>query len=150
MKRIQGYGWLIVGVVAGAMAALFPATVVQATSAAAGSLAGWQRAALGLLVFGCFAALYFRAHWIATLAAIRERDQMLAATRTRLLEAAEGAERSAFVLGDNLREIQGDGPQAMRRLYLEGARAHAGKLDETLALIRILANRLGESQKADD
>ena len=102
MERIQGYGWLIVGVLGGAAVALLPEALLQAPNGVAGPPAGWQRAALGLLVFGCFAALYFRAHWIATLAAVRERDRLLAATRARLLEAADEASGSAYIVADNL------------------------------------------------
>lgn len=137
-----GYGWLIVGALAGAAPFLLPASWLAVLAGGPEALSGWRRLPLGILLFGFFTALYFRAHWVATVTALRARDAELAEAHGRLADYAEEAERSAQVLVENLHELSGEAPAATRRLYLEGALAHASKLREALESIRLRCARL--------
>ncbi|NKB90001.1 MAG: hypothetical protein GKS06_17455 [Acidobacteria bacterium] len=143
---LQGTGWLLVGLVLAALS-------VAGVFAPLGRLldgflpVGWARifAATGWLALG--AALYFRSHWVATLTALdRDGPPGFSAAR-RLDDIASEIERSAHVIGDNLVELESG--SAQRELYLDGAQAHAKKLQQTSARVRGVSRELTSPRSVD-
>lgn len=145
MIRLQGYGWLMVGV---ALAVLVPALAIDRL--AVGLLdrvlpLPWARLGLGLLIFWSAAALYFRSHWSATLGLLEARHRQLGKAAGRLSDIAADAERSAFLVADNLEEIDlGDNADSTQALYLGGARAHAAKLAEIGKRCRAVGGQIAQ------
>jgi len=145
MKRLHGYGWLIAG-----------AAVALAVPASGGDrwllnlLAPfplpWQRLFLGLLLFGCALALYFRAYAAQLATKLRAERQIALAAAPSLREAAGDLERSAWVVKDNLLEMtNAQLPAEQSALYLQGALAHAERLPKVATRIRALGCKLGGS-----
>ena len=143
---IQGTGWLWVGL---AMCLLTALGGLAPLTGWLDSLlpAGWSRwlAALGWVGIGC--ALYFRSHWAATLSAYSADGPEAHDAARRLGDVAAEIDRSAHVIDDNLVEL-GTGT-AQHELYLDGARAHAGKLKQNAERLRGIARRLTEPQSVD-
>ncbi|HJO02886.1 MAG TPA: hypothetical protein QGG47_02805 [Acidobacteriota bacterium] len=143
MRKLQGYGWLVVGA---ALAAVVPILAIdQAAIAVLESIVPlpWARLGLGVLIFWTAAALYFRSHWSATLGLLEDQHRQLGRTAARLEDIAGDAERSAYLLADNLEEIDvGDAGGTPQALYLEGARAHAAKLAQIGKRCRAASNEL--------
>jgi len=145
MNRIQGNGWLLVGVLGALLSYVVP------------RIAAWQHA-LGLpdslawpgLVLAVCTSVHFRAHWVATLHVLRQRERRQQALRRRLREALDEATRSAWLVSDNLREIDTAALETSKRLYFEGAEAHAHKGGEALTLIGALLDGRVSVRPGDD
>ncbi len=149
MSNLQGYGWLLVGA---ALAVVVP--ILGIDRLAVGFLSGllplpWARLGLGALIFWAAATLYFRSHWAATLDLLQTRHDQLGQATARLDDIATDAERSAFLLADNLEEVKaGTGPTDA--IYLDGARAHAAKLAQVGKRCRAVGAQLATTPPGED
>lgn len=103
----------------------------------------WTQIGLALLVFGSFAALHFRAHWVGSLMRQRRLRQRQEAAARRIAEAERDGRRWTRVIQENL-ELVAEAEQrpGMDDLYLDGARAHAEKLEQAFERIRGTRRRL--------
>jgi hypothetical protein len=141
MTHLRDYVWLLVGTAA--------AIVVPFAGGGAwlerllGSVVPlpWARIGLALLIFGTAAALHFRFQLVRGLEqGASQRERQRAASRLINAAVADGR-RWLLVIQENL-ELVGDEDLPQRsRLYLEGARAHADKLEQ--AFERIEGNQRG-------
>lgn len=148
MRGLQGIGWLLVGAVLGLVV---PATGLhRRVPDLLGAVLAlpWAGILVGVLLFGSCAGLYFRSHWAATARAHGESVRRAAEAAERLQRLGEDIDRSAFLIGDNLREVDST-TGAHRDLYLDGARAHAEKLSRAAERCRGLASRLGPGVPAE-
>jgi hypothetical protein len=149
MSRLQGYGWLLVGA---ALAVLVPTLTIDRRIV--GFLEGvlplpWARLGLGILIFWTAAALYFRSHWSATLGLLETQQCQLGKAVDRLQDIAADAERSAFLLADNLEELDvGDNADSIQALYLGGAQVHAAKLAQIGQRCRAVGGELARRPPA--
>ena len=140
---MQGYGWILVGVLAGTITALTRVDQVALSWLSAFVPLPWDRIVLGGLVVVACSSAYFRSHWIATLRELRSLVDRTVHERERADRIAEDTERIALLITDNLHEVTSDGgSEAVGELYLDGARAHATKLLEVRDRMRALALRL--------
>ncbi len=149
MSKLQGYGWLIVGA---ALAIVVPILAID--QLVVEFLEGllplpWARLGVGMLIFWTTAVLYFRSHWSATLGLLETQHRQLGRAAKQLKNIAADAERSAYLLTDNLEEIHlGDTAGEMQALYLDGARAHAAKLAQVGQRCRAVSSELTNRQPA--
>ncbi len=148
MSKLQGYGWLLVGAV---LALAVPILAID--QLAIGILSAilplpWGRLGIAVLIFWTAAALYFRSHWAATLDLLQAKHRQLSAANERLRDIAADAERSAYLLADNLEEVKaGDG--GTHAMYLDGARAHAAKLADVGKRCRAVGAQLVATPSTD-
>lgn len=143
MSRLHPYRWLIVGTAA---AVLVPVSGLDQEAVALASRVAplpWGRIGLGVLLFWCCAAFYFRSHWGETKGALRRAHEVSRRASARLAGIAADGERSAWVLRDNLLELtDSDPPPDLARLYLEGALAHTNKIGDVMARCRAVGEDL--------
>ncbi len=149
MSKLQGYGWLMVGAVLALAVPILAIDQLLVDLLERVLPLPWARLGLGVLIFWATAVLYFRSHWSATLGLLETQHRQLGRTAKRLNDIAADAERSAYLLADNLEEIHVDdtagGTQA---LYLDGARAHAAKLAQVGKRCRTASSDLTNRQPA--
>lgn len=139
MTPARDYFWLLIGAAA-AIALPFSGL----GHAFAESLSGiiplpWGHIGLAVAIFGAAAALHFRMHLMQSLGGHGgdiERQQ--AASRLILSAVADGR-RWLRVIQENLELVADDDLKSQDRLYLEGAIAHADKLEQ--AFDRIEGNQ---------
>lgn len=141
------YLWLAIGLVTGI---LVPSLGVEGRLVAAlGTVAPapWSRIGLGLLIFGLFAALHFRSHWVDSLTRQQRMRQRQESAARRIAEAERDGRRWIRVIQENL-ELVAEAEQrpGMDDMYLEGARAHADKLEQAFERISGTRRRLGEEE----
>lgn len=143
MDSGHNYAWLIVGAVAALFVPLTGLDRWLLTALHAVVPLPWSRIALGVLIFWAAAALYFRSHWGAAMRRLREQVDNSARAAERLDAIIADADRSAFVIRDNLVEaLQDKQPAGQARMYLEGALSHAAKLGDTVARFRTVRGSL--------
>lgn len=140
---LAGSGWLWVAVISAVLVWSGIASPVLAILSGSPP-SGRERALLGLLIAGCFLALYFRSHWAFALGELEETGARHRRAARRIREAAADLERSAYVVADNLAEVGPDTPHG--DLYLDGARAHARKLPEVASRLRGTASDLNPGE----
>jgi len=108
----------------------------------------WGRIGLALLVFGAFAALHFRSHWVASLMRQQRLQQRQDAAARRIAEAERDGKRWVRVIQENLElVVEAEQRPGMDDLYLAGARAHADKLEQAFERIRGTRRRLEEKDE---
>ncbi len=140
---LAGSGWLWVATIAAIL--VWSGIADPLLRALDGSApTGLERLLLGVLVAGCFLALYFRSHWAFALGELEEAGVRHRHAARRIREAAADVERSAHVVTDNLAEVRAD--KSHSDLYLDGARAHARKLPEVASRLRGAADQLSPTQ----
>jgi len=150
MNALRDSGWLL----AGAVAALLIGGLGLGR-AATGALATiaplpWGAIGVGLLVFAAFAGMHFRLQLVRTLERHRDQLERSAAASRLIRSASSDGRRWLRVVQENL-ELVSDAGQAERerRLYLEGARANADKLEQAFERIDGNRQRLDELDAAD-
>ena len=140
MSPIRDYGWLLTGVVAASLSWLGIGSAARRGLQSIVPLP-WGAIGTGLLVFAAFAALHFRLQLLRALQAQRDQLEHSAAASRLIRSASADGRRWLRVVQENLELVAG-GSQAERerRLYLDGARANADKLEQ--AFDRIDGNQL--------
>ena len=146
---LREYRWLWIGLVA---AITVPTLDVGARLA--GVMEGliplpWGKLGLGLLIFFALAAQHFRSHWVGCLHAL-EADRQQARAAARLLEEVrlDGA-NGVRVIHENLAIVAGGSQRPQEaELYLQGAQAHAAKLEQAFERLDGIRRRL--EIQADD
>jgi hypothetical protein len=147
---LRNNGWLLIGAVAAlSVAWLRLGSGVGATLRALVPLP-WGAIGLGLLVFAAFAGLHFRLQLVRALE--QQRDQLERnAAASRLIRAASAdGRRWLRVVQENLELVDAD-EQAdeHKSLYLDGARAHADKLEQAFERIEGNQRKLDQLDAAD-
>jgi len=145
VNLLRDYGWLLTGAVAAALT-----VAVQPEGAAVAALSRiaplpWSRLGVALLVFASFAGLHFRLQLVRSLE--RERDQLERnAAASRLIRSASSdGRRWLRVVQENLQMVDEDAhAERERKLYLDGARANADKLEQAFDRIEGNQQRLDE------
>jgi hypothetical protein len=97
------------------------------------------------LIFAAAAALHFRSHWVRSLHAIEaERQRTLAAARLLEGVAMDGSS-GVNIIKENLALVAGGSQRPQEaELYLQGAQAHADKLDQVFERLNGIRVRLDE------
>ena len=133
--RARDYVWLLIGAVA---AITLPFSGLG--HAVAESLRGviplpWGQIGLAVVIFGTASALHFRLQLMRSLDAHdSDLERRRAASRLILAAAADG-KRWLLVIQENLEIVADDDLKSQDRLYLEGAKAHADKLEQAFERI---------------
>ena len=110
----------------------------------------WGSIGLGLLVFAAFAGLHFRLQLVRALEMHRDQLERSAAASRLIRSASQDGRRWLRVVQENLELVSDDGQaERERRLYLEGARANADKLEQAFERIEGNQQRLDELDAAD-
>lgn len=111
----------------------------------------WGAIGIGVLVFGLFAALHFRSHWIGSLMRQQRLRQRQQAAARRIAEAERDGKRWIRVIQENL-ELVAEAEQrpGMDDMYLDGARAHADKLEQAFERIGGTRRRLDDDRDGDE
>lgn len=110
----------------------------------------WASIGLGLLVFAAFAGLHFRLQLVRALEMHRDQLERSAAASRLIRSASQDGRRWLRVVQENLELVSDDGQaERERRLYLEGARANADKLEQAFERIEGNQQRLDELDAAD-
>ena len=149
MSTLQGYGWLMVGATLAVVVPILAVDQFMVEVLTGLAPLPWARLGLGALVFWAVAALYFRSHWSATLGLLQAQRYQYRRAAERLKDIAADTERTAYLLADNLEEIDlGDGGETRQSLYLEGARAHAAKVAQVAQRCRLLSDELTAHRSA--
>jgi hypothetical protein len=143
LTTLTDFRWLWIGLIG---AVLVP--VLGIGDRLAGVLEGlvplpWGRIGLGILLFAAAAALHFRSHWVRSLVDV-ETERQRSHAAARLLEgvALDGA-AGVNVIKENI-DLVASGTQRQQEslLYLQGARAHADKLDQVFERLDGVRRRL--------
>lgn len=145
MDRLGGTGWLWIGAV---LAIAVPLSGIHRWILdGVGTLlpVPWLDVIVGTSLLLLGVALYFRSHWIATARALRRVAEEAHDGGSRVTRLADEIDNSGFVIRDNLEEIvPGMGEASEReRLFLDGAIAHARRLETLARRCRGLGSRLG-------
>ena len=150
MSPIRDYGWLLAGVVAAAASGLGVGSAARRGLESVVPLP-WSAIGSALLIFAAFAALHFRLQLVRALQAQRDQMERSAAASRLIRGASTDGRRWLRVVQENL-EMVADGSQAERerKLYLDGARANADKLDQAFDRIEGNQQRLDELDGAGD
>ncbi|HEX9699835.1 MAG TPA: hypothetical protein VGD06_10285 [Acidobacteriota bacterium] len=140
MNALRDYGWLLFGAAAAILLPAFGAGGALAAALDRVAPLPWARIAFGALIFAAAAALHFRTQLIRSLDR-RRQDIERQGAASRLIQAAtDDGRRWLLVIQENLVLIEDEGQRPPdKKLYLEGARAHADKLEQ--AFERIDGNR---------
>lgn len=144
--RTGAWLWLVLGLVA---AVTVPALGLHERLVAALSTVAplpWGSIGLGILIFGLFAALHFRSHWVGSLMRQQRLQQRQQAAARRIAEAEGDGKRWLRVIQENL-ELVAEAEQRadMDEMYLAGARSHADRLEQAFERIRATRRRLDEN-----
>jgi len=143
MRHARDYVWLLIGAVA---AIALPLSGLG--HALAESLSGliplpWGKVGIAVVVFGAASALHFRLQLMRSLADHdSDLERQEAASRLVLSAVADG-KRWLLVIQENLEIVDSDQLKSQDRLYLEGARAHADKLEQAFERIEGNLRELG-------
>ena len=143
VNPLRDTGWLVVGGVAAALVAVFGADLLRLLTGV--TPIPWGPIVAAVLVFAAFAGLHFRLQLMRSLE--QQRDQVERTTAaSRLINAASGdGRRWLRVVQENLELVLEDSqPESQRRLYLEGARANADKIEQAFERIEGNQQRLDE------
>ena len=146
MTQLRHYGWLALGVAAAV--AVSTSNVSRGVIARLSDIAPlpWENIGLAALMFAAFAGLHFRQQLMSSLADRNlETERSGAASRLIHAAVADGV-RWLRVIQENL-ELVADGKQREQdaQLYLEGALAHANKLEQAFERIEGTRVRLDTS-----
>lgn len=145
MNALRHHVWLLAGALAALLVAGLGLGRTAGRALAAVAPLPWGALGIGVLVFAAFAGLHFRLQLVRALE--RQRDQLERnAAASRLIRSATAdGRRWLRVVQENL-EMVSDDRQAERerRLYLEGARANADKLEQAFERIDGNQRRLDE------
>lgn len=107
----------------------------------------WGSFGIGLLIFLACAGLYFRQQWVRSLARRRLDLERQGAAARLIGNANSDGRRWLRVIQENLElVIEGHQAQRERDLYLEGARAHADKLEQAFERIEGTSKKLENPQ----
>jgi hypothetical protein len=104
----------------------------------------WSRVGVGLLIFAAMAALHFRSHWVACLQTLGAEKQRTQAAAQLLSEVRMDGSNGVRVIKDNLDLVAGGSQRPQEaELYLQGAQAHAAKLEQVFERLEGIRIRLG-------
>ena len=150
MNAIRDYGWLLAGTVGAVMIATLGLGEVLSTRLGGFIPLPWGTIGSAFLVFAAFAGLHFRLQLVRSLEQQRDDLERSAAAGRLIHSAVSDGRRWLRVVQENL-EMVTDGTQGEReeRLYLEGARANADKLEEAFERIEGNQRRLETSDPAE-
>lgn len=151
MSPIRDYGWLLAGSVAAAAVSWLGVGSTARRGLESIVPLPWGAMGIGLLVFAAFAALHFRLQLLRALEAQRDQMERSAAASRLIRSASADGRRWLRVVQENLELVAG-GSQAerQRQLYIDGARAHADKLEQAFDRIEGNQQRLDELDGAGD
>lgn len=140
MSMTRDYLWLLIGAV-GAIAVPVSGAGGWIASALEGVVPlPWGQIGLGIMIFAAASGLHFRLQLVRCLDGRRAEVERRGAASRLVRAAVDDGRRWLRVIQENL-ELVGGGPrdQPQERLYLEGAQAHADKLEQ--AFDRIEGNQ---------
>jgi len=142
--NLREYRWLWIGLVA---AVTVPALGLGSRLAAV--LDGWipfpwGRLGIGLMIFAAVAALHFRSHWVMCLHALEAEKQRARAAARLLEDVRMDGSNGVRVIMENLDLVTGGSQRPQEaELYLQGAQAHAAKLEQVFERLEGIRTRLG-------
>jgi len=142
--NLREYRWLWIGLVA---AVTMPAFGFGSRLAAV--LDGWiplpwGRLGIGLLIFAAVAALHFRSHWVVCLSALVAEKRRARAAARLLEDVRMDGSNGVRIITENLDLVTGGNQRPQEKeLYLQGAQAHAAKLEQVFERLEGIRVRLG-------
>jgi hypothetical protein len=144
LRFLREYRWLWIGLVAAvAVPALGLGTHIAAVLNGFIPLP-WGRVGIGILIFAALATFHFRSHWVACLQALGAEKQRAQAAAQLLAEVRMDGSNGVRVIKENLDLVAGGSQRPQEaELYLQGAQAHAAKLEQVFERLEGIRTRLG-------
>jgi hypothetical protein len=143
LTTLSDYRWLWIGAILAIVVPTSGTGSLVASSLESMIPLPWGRVGIGILIFAAAAAFHFRSHWVRSLHAV-EAERQRARAAARLLEgvAMDGAS-GVSIIKENLALVAGGSQRPQEaELYLQGARAHADKLDQVFERLNGIRARL--------
>lgn len=143
LTTLSEYRWLWFGLIA----------AIAVPALGAGSLLGdvlddliplpWNRIGVGILVFAASAALHFRSHWVQSLHSLEAERKRIHAAARLLRDVGNEGSNGVRIIKENLELVVGGSQRPQEaELYLQGALAHAGKLEQVFERLHGIYIRL--------
>jgi len=143
LTTLREYRWLWIGLVA-AVAVPTLGVGMRLASAMEGLIPlPWGRIGVGLLIFAALAALHFRSHWVGCLHALEAEKQRVNAAAQLLHDVRMDGKNGVRIIKENLDLVAGGSQRPQEaKLYLQGAQAHAAKLEQVFERLEGIRLRL--------